>query len=445
MLLVMIPKDGKNTHPGTLFGVFSGIILAALIFWLSTQHASSLAGAAFAFLLVFALGLAGYGWNVYQKLLGQLAEQQQDWQSQEQRYGQLLLGMQEGLFVHGYAEDGLPGKFREVNQAACRLLGYQEEELLTLSPLDIDAPEHQGQIKQVAHRVADESFASFETVVRRKDGSNLPVEIHVSRIKVNGEALVISLVRDISARQQVEAERSALVNELTRKNRNLEQFAHLTSHNLRAPVANMQGLLSLYDRQHPESDFNLTVVENLQKAVGILDQVLADLNELLLVRDPLPERRQWVAFGPVLEAVTSSISVQLARSGAQLTSDFSAAPQVEAIGSYLHSILLNLLTNAIKYRSPARTLQLQMRTAPTPEGICLSVTDNGLGMDLGKVGDRLFGLYQRFHAEAEGKGLGLHLVKTQVEALGGSITVESRPGVGTTFRIYFAGSKQPQK
>jgi signal transduction histidine kinase len=316
-------------------------------------------------------------------------------------------------------------------------LGYGQEELLTLSPLDIDAPEHQGRIKQVAHRVDDDSFALFETVVRRKDSRSLPVEIHASRIRVNGETLVISLVRDISARQQAEAERVALVSELTRKNRNLEQFAHLTSHNLRAPVANMLGLLSLYDRQHSGSDFNLTVVENLQKAVSTLDHVLADLNELLLVRDPLLEQRQWVAFAQVFEAVANSINVQLARSGAQLTVDFSAAPQVEAIESYLHNILLNLLTNAIKYRSPIRTLQLQIRTALTGEGICLSVTDNGLGMDLGKIGDRLFGLYQRFHAEAEGKGLGLHLVKTQVEALGGTIAVESQPDVGTTFRVYF--------
>jgi hypothetical protein len=98
-------------------------------------------------------------------------------------------------------------------------LGYGQEELLTLSPLDTDAPEQQGQIKQVAHRVADDSFALFETVVRRKDGRSLPVEIHASRIRVNGETLVISLVRDISARQQAEAERAALVSELTRKNR----------------------------------------------------------------------------------------------------------------------------------------------------------------------------------------------------------------------------------
>jgi signal transduction histidine kinase len=110
---------------------------------------------------------------------------------------------------------------------------------------------------------------------------------------------------------------------------------------------------------------------------------------------------------------------------------------VVCVRSYVQSILYNLVSNAIKYRSPDRPLQIDVHTFPEGGFICLEVKDNGLGIDLEKNQQKMFGMYKRFHKQIPGKGLGLHLVKTQIEAVGGSIAVESEKGKGTTFKVLF--------
>jgi signal transduction histidine kinase len=103
----------------------------------------------------------------------------------------------------------------------------------------------------------------------------------------------------------------------------------------------------------------------------------------------------------------------------------------------LDSILINLFSNAVKYRDPERPSRISVRTERIDGETCLSVTDNGLGIDLEAYGDKLFTLYGRFHSHVDGKGLGLYLVKTHVRAMGGRIGLESEPGKGSTFRVFF--------
>ncbi len=110
------------------------------------------------------------------------------------------------------------------------------------------------------------------------------------------------------------------------------------------------------------------------------------------------------------------------------------------IHSYLDSILLNLLTNAIKYKSPERKPIVRARTTFEDDQLKLYFSDNGLGIDLERYGDRIFGLYQRFHEHADSKGLGLYIVNSQVRAMGGTIEVESEVNKGTTFIITFKKS-----
>ena len=107
------------------------------------------------------------------------------------------------------------------------------------------------------------------------------------------------------------------------------------------------------------------------------------------------------------------------------------------IAPYVESILYNLISNAIKYRDPERSPHIAIKTTHENEFVCLAVMDNGLGIDLKKYKQNIFSLYKRFHLHVEGKGLGLYLVKTQIEALGGRVEVRSEPNEGTTFQIYF--------
>ncbi|MBD0255250.1 MAG: HAMP domain-containing histidine kinase, partial [Cytophagales bacterium] len=242
--------------------------------------------------------------------------------------------------------------------------------------------------------------------------------------------------RPINARKQAEAEQTKLIAELSAKNRDLEQFAFITSHNLRAPVANLLGLIDLYNDADPNDPINAVVIEQVGQATGKLDEIIRDLNDLLAVRKQVLQPPETVRFAEVLDSIRQSLHLQLQQAGALLETHFEAE-SVEAVRSYVQSIVFNLLSNALKYRSPDRTLRVRIGTRREDGYVRLSVADNGLGIDLEKHGPKLFGLYRRFHSHVEGKGLGLHLIKTQIEALGGKITLESREGAGTTFNIYF--------
>ncbi len=132
-------------------------------------------------------------------------------------------------------------------------------------------------------------------------------------------------------------------------------------------------------------------------------------------------------------------------SRASITYDFSEANKIKFIQPYLHSILYNLISNAIKYRSPDRLPIIKLTSSRSnKQTICLKVEDNGLGMDLNIHGKNIFGLYKRFHLHKEGKGLGLYLVKTQMEMLGGKIEIESIPDKGTIFYLHFIHTENKQ-
>lgn len=241
---------------------------------------------------------------------------------------------------------------------------------------------------------------------------------------------------DITERKMVEAKRTLLTEQLQLQNQNLQQFAYIVSHNLRAPIANILGLTRVYDRQRPESELNRHIIDSLAKSAQNLDNIIRDLNYILTVRGQVLSVSEEVLFEELLQDILKSISMELEKSGAEVAYDFSEAPGIVSLRSYVYSILQNLITNAVKYRDPARKPSIYLRTYKEKDYICIEVSDNGLGIDLAKVRGSLFGLYKRFHPHIEGRGLGLHLVKTQVDLLEGKIEVDSQPGKGTTFKVY---------
>ncbi|MDO6388902.1 PAS domain S-box protein [Pontibacter sp. BT731] len=242
---------------------------------------------------------------------------------------------------------------------------------------------------------------------------------------------------DMTSYKEAQRKRDELTDQLLKQNQNLQQFAYIVSHNLRAPIANILGLTTIYNKHKPDSPMNPRVIENLFKSAKLLDTTIRDLNDLLTIRSELNNVREKVKFEDVFKEVYDSLPTELLVEHIRLDCDFVEAPVVTGVRSYVHSIMHNLITNALKYRSPDRNLHLRLKTFTIPNYICLSVSDNGLGIDLSKEKEKVFGLYKRFHSHGEGRGLGLHLVKTQTELLGGKVEVESQVNVGTTFNIYF--------
>ncbi|MEM7106917.1 MAG: PAS domain S-box protein [Bacteroidota bacterium] len=247
---------------------------------------------------------------------------------------------------------------------------------------------------------------------------------------------VIIFTEFITQRKKAENDLKVMADQLLVSNEELRQFAHITSHNLRAPVVNLDTLLSFYD---PKMGYRKDNKEVFDKIIKSVDQLKSSLNELIKLVDlreakSLPTRQ--IHFVDVLNLVLRAVETQIKAENTQLSYNFDEAPSVIFEASVLESILQNLITNALKYRREA-PLHINLTSSETEDYILLKVADNGIGMDLDVVGPKLFGMYQRFNDTKEGKGLGLYIVKSQIESLGGKIEVSSIPNKGSTFTIYF--------
>lgn len=223
--------------------------------------------------------------------------------------------------------------------------------------------------------------------------------------------------------------------QLIEHNHQLEQFAFIAAHNLRAPLTRVLGLANLIQMGETEEDKQMAL-EKLVASTHDLDQVVKDLNAILNIRKSTGNLSE-VDLNDSLDRTRRMLEREIEETGTKIINNFSEAQKVYAIAPYVESILYNLISNAIKYRDPQRAPFIAIKTTHEKEFVCLAVMDNGLGIDLGKYKQSLFSLYKRFHLHVEGKGLGLYLVKTQIEALGGRVDVNSAPNEGTTFHVYF--------
>ena len=223
--------------------------------------------------------------------------------------------------------------------------------------------------------------------------------------------------------------------ELIEHNNQLEQFAFIAAHNLRAPLTRVLGLANLIQMGESEED-KQTALEKLISSTHDMDQVVKDLNAILNIKRHTGNFSE-VDLNESLTRTKRILEKEIEDTGARIINNFNEADKVYAIAPYVESILYNLISNAIKYRDPERTPYIAIKTTHESEFVCLAIMDNGLGIDLKKYKQNIFSLYKRFHLHVEGKGLGLYLVKTQIEALGGRVDVRSEPNEGTTFQVYF--------
>jgi len=162
-----------------------------------------------------------------------------------------------------------------------------------------------------------------------------------------------------------------------------------------------------------------------------------DLNKILELKKNNDSFITDVDLNAELEMVKENLESEIIISKASITSNFSEVNILRTVKPYLDSILHNLLSNAIKYRHPNRLPEIHIQSKKEENEVCIVISDNGLGMDLNLVQDKLFNLYSRFHTHVEGKGMGLYLVKTQLTAMGGRVEIDSEVDKGSTFKAYF--------
>ncbi len=251
----------------------------------------------------------------------------------------------------------------------------------------------------------------------------------------SNERVVLGILVDITQQKHAETERTKMIADIVQRNKDLEQFSYIISHNLRAPVANIIGATEVLQIEGLDEDDRVKLTEDLSLTVKKLDVVIRDLNHILQVRHKEIKAAEVVKFSEIMEDIKLSISDVIKSNNVQIISDFSSVDEVPAFKSYMYSIFFNLISNSIKYRQAGVTPVIKVNTRKVDGKILLVFSDNGLGIDLAAKGMQVFGLYKRFHHHVEGKGMGLFMVKTQVESMGGRITIESKVNTGTEFRI----------
>ena len=246
---------------------------------------------------------------------------------------------------------------------------------------------------------------------------------------------------EASARQaQALADALGLANaQLTRTNVDLDNFIYTASHDLRAPITNIEGLVLALRRQlrtqaAPPDALIARVLDMMQDAVVRFQTTIAQLTDIARLQQAHSPPAEDVAVADVVEAVRLDLLPQLEAAQAQLAVAVPPDLHVSLAPQNLRSVVYNLLSNALKYRHPARPPAIGLRAARTAQAVVLTVQDNGLGLTAPQQ-TQLFTLFRRLHDHVEGTGVGLYMVKRIVENAGGTITVESQPEVGTTFSI----------
>lgn len=248
------------------------------------------------------------------------------------------------------------------------------------------------------------------------------------------ETMAIIEHQNITSKKIIEEDREEMIANIIQHSKNLEQFTSIVSHNLRSPVANIMGLANLLKDNITVEDrakCELLLFESSQQ----LDNVLRDLNKILQIRSEINEYKEIIYLQQLVDLIKFSIQNIIAKESASITTDFNEIDSITSIKSYLHSIFYNLITNSIKFKSAGIPPTISIKSIKQNNTIKIIFNDNGEGIDLDKNKSNVFGLYKRFNTIKEGKGLGLFMVKTQVEALGGKISVSSKPQVGTEFTI----------
>jgi PAS domain S-box-containing protein len=279
-----------------------------------------------------------------------------------------------------------------------------------------------------------------EIIIERPDGTRRHVVQHPSPNFNSSGKLTggTNMLIDITDRKKAELETLTLVDILKFRNKELGQFAYMVSHHLRAPIARILGLASIFDTDPSENKF---IVEKITDATLELDTVVKDINNVVSARNLEKEKKEFVKFETKVNLITKVLEREIKESGALITTDFSQASTMVTVKSYLYSIFHNLVSNAIKFRQPEVPLHIHLRTTLNENFVCLSVKDNGMGIDMKKNAKHVFGIYKRFHGDSiSGKGVGLHLIKTQVESLGGRVELESKVNEGAEFKIYLPNS-----
>lgn len=323
-----------------------------------------------------------------------------------------------------------------------------EFEIRYWSPLNSPVLNNNQEVIYIIHRVED-----VTEFIRMKD-EKIKKEIAFDELQIHLRAVEIEVIKRsreiqtlntelekkvVDRTQNLEVANNEIqknLSSLSFQKRQLEDFCNIISHNLRSPLINISILIEFITASENESERKI-FIEKLSIATNNLNEIFDQLVESLQIKEDTEIKSENLIFQDYLQKILDGLQGQINKSQAIFEIDFSGSPNVHYPSKYLTSLLQNLISNSLKYQSLQRKPIIKIKTERTANSVILSVSDNGLGIDLKKHKDHLFKIRKIFHSHPEAKGFGLFITKSQVEAMEGKIWAESMPDVGSTFFVEF--------
>lgn len=331
----------------------------------------------------------------------------------------------------------LEGKIEYVNPAFSTLTGYTYEESIGQNPKILKTGKTSDfEYMQLWQNLIDKKPWHGEFCNKKKNGELYWEYAVISPIlNQNGELTnYVAVKENITERKRLEEEQQQMRVDLLQRNKDLEQFSYMLSHNIRGPLTNILGLVAAVKNGLFKIEEGL-ILEGISKSANSMDQVIKDVTEILQVRKFSVESKEDLDLGLILENVQKTLVNLISERSAVIDADFSKLNHLFNIRAYLDNIFYHLLLNGLKFSKTGQVPKIKIWTEQEFDTCLIHVRDEGIGIDLNKHSEHLFRLYKKLNLDIEGRGVGLFMVKTQVEFMGGDIQVYSDPGYWTEFVI----------
>ena len=333
---------------------------------------------------------------------------------------------QKGIIIHA-------------NDNFCKISKYSREELIGQDHRIINSGFHPKEfIREIWTTIAKGEIWKGELKNKAKDGTTYWVDTTI--VPFLNEAgkpyQYIAIRSDITFRKEAEENLIKYSNALEITNKQLVDFCNIVSHNLRAPLINIAMLVDFIEQSEDEEERKEVQVK-IKPVINHLLEVFNELVESIQIQQDAGIKIDEIVLEDCLEKILIGFETQIQEYNASIKIDLDGVSTILSPQKYIESIFTNLISNALKYRSTQRKLEIKIKAQQLKDTILIAVSDNGLGIDLNMHKNHIFKIRKTFHKHNDAKGFGLYLIKTQVEAMGGRIWVESKVDVGSTFFVEF--------